>query len=177
MNTPFLKYDLIIASMELCLQADSSVSWWILIRAEKPILSCLIAFFSLCCSLPAAGFCRRLSLSRMFSALGNSMELPVAQGRSTSSLLSDGDLQYITAQSSLAHTFAFFSFSSTCILCGNLIVKSTIAIVSDQIRVFWLIFRTICGVNERPPRVFHSTPAHQRVKCFQSPVQTCRADE
>lgn len=46
MYTQFLKYDLIITSVELCFQTDSSISqdefslgWW------KPILSCLIASF------------------------------------------------------------------------------------------------------------------------------------
>lgn len=71
-HTQFLKmlYDLIIASMELCFQTDSSISLddfslgW-----RKPILSCLIVrFFFLCCLLPA-GCCGSLSLSLIFLCL------------------------------------------------------------------------------------------------------------
>lgn len=113
MHTQFLKYDLIIASMGLCFQTDSSISQddfslgW-----RKPILSFLIArFFSL--QLSACWLLGIFKPEPYFSLLGNSMELPVAMKKCPLSLLSDARVQYITTRTSLRHTVHFHTFFSS----------------------------------------------------------------
>ncbi len=127
MYTQFLKYDLIIASMELCFQTDSSISQdefslgW-----RKPILSCLIAsFFSLLLS-----YCWLLWVLKpepYFSLLGNSMELPVVTKKSPLSLLSYADLQYISTRPSLRYTFSRIYFLFTWTKCEKLLINRTSA--------------------------------------------------
>lgn len=74
-HTQFFKYDLIVASMELCFQTDSSISLddfslgW-----RKPILSCLIArFLSLLHS--ACWLLRILKLEPYFSLVWSCLRL------------------------------------------------------------------------------------------------------